>query len=927
MKSLESNWFATCTGVAPLREPGYVAESAWIEHTPFAFWVVDAVRPSLFVELGTHQGQSYMAFCQAIQVMESQCRALAVDTWRGDEHAGFYGQEIMDALRAVHDPKYRSFSQLLQMTFTEASHTIEDGSVDLLHIDGRHFAADVQADFDEWLPKMSDRGIVLMHGTQVRNNGFGVYEVWAQLSTRYPSFEFYHGRGLGVLAVGSSIPGPVRTLLESGQIDEGANLLRGFYSRLGSSVATQYERDQARQEASRISELDQDISHLVAQNVVLSQSMRKQQGDSRRALDGERKKASTARAELKALKASTSWKVTKPLRVFARARRARRARSGEVAKDSAGGSGYREAVPNRSQVARETELGVSKQLVTAADTRTRVLFLSGEPDTPGHRYRVADFADALPEASFQVEVSGLNSVYSLKDDVGSFDVVWFWRARYNNAAKRAIAAGRQSGARIVADIDDLVFASPLVAEADIDGYRSLGWDFAADGPLFRSRADVLSRADLRVGTTDTLVQALAGSVGPAVEIPNGYDAQAWALSDLAVATRADDGLFRIGYAGGTLTHQRDLAVAAPALARILRENRRARLVLFDGCVDLSEFPELMEHVTQIELRPKVPIAAMPFEYARFAVNIAPLELGNVFCESKSALKFFEAALVRVPTVATPTEPFRRLMRDGENGLFASDDVQWYEAISRLIGDSAERDRLADQARQDAIWNCGPLRRGRLIAEVIRDVVNGSQQEVPPVDRWPLVTHPRSGNRGSVVFESRRPRLASCTVVIVVRDIHSDVLATLESLRAQSLSDLDVVILNYWSGTGAPELVNWLADHRDEFTQLKLISLAGDVSTGTALNAAVSEAAGLGVAVVSGGYQLSQEALSSALEIIQRTGNAGVPQLDPDPSSDQDQSEFGFLISLEGWAAVGGFTESDDLWTSIREAFAVLDLGV
>jgi hypothetical protein len=37
------------------------------------------------------------------------------------------------------------------------------------------------------------------------------------------------------------------------------------------------------------------------------------------------------------------------------------------------------------------------------------------------------------------------------------------------------------------------------------------------------------------------------------------------------------------------------------------------------------------------------------------INLAPLELGNPSCEGKSELKFFEAALAGVPTLASATE--------------------------------------------------------------------------------------------------------------------------------------------------------------------------------------------------------------------------------------------------------------------------------
>ena len=84
-------------------------DSSWIEHAPFAFWLVSALRPKTLVELGTHHGYSYFSFCQAVDKLGLDTRCFAIDTWRGDEHAGFYGEEVFAAVDDYNRRKYSRF--------------------------------------------------------------------------------------------------------------------------------------------------------------------------------------------------------------------------------------------------------------------------------------------------------------------------------------------------------------------------------------------------------------------------------------------------------------------------------------------------------------------------------------------------------------------------------------------------------------------------------------------------------------------------------------------------------------------------------------------------------------------------------------------------------------------------------------------------
>ena len=186
----------------------------WHPHIPFCFVIMAMLKPARFVELGTWKGDSYCAFCQAVDELGLNTACYAIDNWQGDEHAGLYGEEVFEELCAYHDPLYGVFSRLTKCFFDDALDYFTETSIDLLHIDGHHSYDSVKHDFESWLPKMSNRGVVLFHDTNVREMGFGVWRLWHEIRDLYPSFEFRFGHGLGVLAVGENVEKNVRTFLD-----------------------------------------------------------------------------------------------------------------------------------------------------------------------------------------------------------------------------------------------------------------------------------------------------------------------------------------------------------------------------------------------------------------------------------------------------------------------------------------------------------------------------------------------------------------------------------------------------------------------------------------------------------------------------------------------------------------------------------------
>lgn len=198
----------------------------WHQHIPFAFALVDMLRPRTFVELGVFRGDSFSAVCQAVDSLGLPTTCVAVDSWAGDIHTGDYGDAVYEDIFTYVRERYASFATLWRMSFDNAVGEVEDGSIDLLHIDGTHTYEAVRHDFDTWLSKLSPRGVVIMHDVNEHQENFGVYRLWDEISQRYPSCAFRYGHGLGVVAAGAEPPQPLLDFLAA--MRDNPNVARYF---------------------------------------------------------------------------------------------------------------------------------------------------------------------------------------------------------------------------------------------------------------------------------------------------------------------------------------------------------------------------------------------------------------------------------------------------------------------------------------------------------------------------------------------------------------------------------------------------------------------------------------------------------------------------------------------------------------------------
>lgn len=213
-------------------EPLHMVFSTWVDHLPFGYDLVTALRPKMLVELGTHKGLSYFTFCQAMKENDIDGVCYAVDTFEGDAHTDKYDESVFNAVNNHNRQHYHGFSYLMRMFFEDALKHFDDDSIELLHIDGFHTYEAVSADFANWYPKVKPGGIILFHDVMARLQDFGAWKFWDETRGQHETFTFNHGFGLGVLRK----PGGDRSndhpllklLFEDAKADDGAGL-RSFY--------------------------------------------------------------------------------------------------------------------------------------------------------------------------------------------------------------------------------------------------------------------------------------------------------------------------------------------------------------------------------------------------------------------------------------------------------------------------------------------------------------------------------------------------------------------------------------------------------------------------------------------------------------------------------------------------------------------------
>jgi glycosyltransferase involved in cell wall biosynthesis len=353
----------------------------------------------------------------------------------------------------------------------------------------------------------------------------------------------------------------------------------------------------------------------------------------------------------------------------------------------------------------------------------RVAFIgsSSATEAASMRYRAHHLIEALALVGLEATFVALERAHTNFATILSHDLIVVVRMIHCDTITALIELARQRGLPVVYDIDDYLFDPWVFPYIEALHYNMSQKDALG---ILGSLGDCLDQCDYFTGSTSYLAEKAATWGKDSFVIRNGFSAEQLHLSRLALEQRSmhrrGHGT-RIGYFSGSRTHQRDFRVVYPALMNLLREESDARLLIV-GHLDVDEFPGLAPFVEQIELLPIHNWRELPAVITRVDINLIPLEL-TPFNEGKSNLKYYEAALLKVPSIASPTRIHAENISPGFNGLLARTTQEWYNGLKELIARPDRREQMGQNAFDHVLRKYAPSAVAAEAVETYRQILH------------------------------------------------------------------------------------------------------------------------------------------------------------------------------------------------------------
>jgi len=292
------------------------------------------------------------------------------------------------------------------------------------------------------------------------------------------------------------------------------------------------------------------------------------------------------------------------------------------------------------------------------------------------------------------------------------------RTSYDSRVEQLLEVAKEQCSLVVLDTDDLIFDPGAFRWIDSPDFQDPIRAALYREDMQRHRV-TMDLCDAITVSTNYLAEQVRQLGKPVWVHRNAFSMEMLSLAEAAYQQRKTvPGRVVIGYASGTPTHDKDFEVAKPALKHILQRYPQTELWLvgpLNPGADWGAFGARVKH------DPLVPWRELPQVLAQFDINIAPLVSENPFSQSKSEIKYVEAALVRVPTITSPTSAFRYAIQSGENGYLAADLQDWIDAIIALIEEPQSRRSIGERAYAHTLTNYHPAKRAAELLSTLAQI--------------------------------------------------------------------------------------------------------------------------------------------------------------------------------------------------------------
>jgi len=383
------------------------------------------------------------------------------------------------------------------------------------------------------------------------------------------------------------------------------------------------------------------------------------------------------------------------------------------------------------------------------------------------------------------------------------------------------------------------------------------------------------------------------------------------------------------------------------LVRLFEKHPGVVLTIFGESLLLDEFKELKPFLNRIEIRQLVPLSLLQKEIARFDINIAPLEL-KPFCHAKSELKYFEAALLEIPTIASQTITFQNIIDHGKNGFLAQSANEWFNLLEMLVNDKKIRDRTGRNAFTHVLWHFSPQQRMHATFSLLEKTWLNKNTSLKHQDLWTKASLFKQDSfiygpakmevwpkirKYTIIKEYAKGKYSAAGAVIPLYNYQDYIIEALESVKNQSLKPIDLVVVDDCSTDQSSELtLAWFESNHQHFNRCALLRNDINFGLGATRNTGIDFIQSQYIMLLDADNVLLPTCMEECLaeiknsgasmvypgmEIISQTGKVmnnsssgfylSNSNWDPERLSTGNYIDAMSMISIAAWAKTGGFS--------------------